>query len=78
MLATIPAALMRLVAPKRTPCGLSRKIWPFEVSEPKILLGSSPVTRLSVIELLSGSLKLTLAPEPMSNDCQLITALLVD
>src|SRR5947207_1401787 len=60
-----------------TPLVLTRNTCPLEVRRPKISDGLMPRTRLSAIADELGWLKLTQAPEPIENVCQLRIALLV-
>jgi hypothetical protein len=57
-----------------TPDWFTSTTWPFAVILPAICDGLGPVTRLSVIALALGWLKLTLCGLPTSKLCQLTAA----
>ena len=65
-------------APNTIPLGLTKMTWPLAFSEPKIWLGLFPTTRFKSTDCELGCITLTLEAEPISNPCQLITALSVD
>jgi hypothetical protein len=70
-----PAVLMTAPLPISTPFGLIRKTRPLALSVPKICDGfGSPMTRLSTVEVEFGWMNRVVSPEPMLNDCQLMTA----
>src|SRR5690349_13901218 len=60
------------------PFGLTRKIWPFADSEPKMLEASLPTTRLSAIEEAPGWRKTTELPAPIEKLCQSMMARALD
>jgi hypothetical protein len=76
--ATIEAALTWAPGAKSTPLGLTRKKDPLAVTLPAMREASPPTTRFNVTDDASGWRKITEAPSPTENDCQLSTARAVD
>src|SRR5687768_10758252 len=68
-----PAVSMRAPAPNTMPCGLTRKTRPFDLSDPRMLEASLPVTRFSTALDADSWTKRVRSPAPIENDCQLMT-----
>ena len=66
----MPPADTLAVAPNRMPFGLTRKIWPLEVNEPKISEALLPSTRFSATAEAEGCWNTTELPAPIEKLCQ--------
>ena len=73
--ATRPATSTTAPRPNTMPFGLIRNTRPFDCREPRIWLGSPPVTRFSTWLALDCWMKRVTSPAPMENDRQSMMAL---
>src|SRR5438445_9209101 len=77
VVAISPPTSIWLPGPNRMPLRLIIHTWPLARTLPLTADAFGPVTRLSVIEALSGCWKVTPAPAPTEKSCQLMTAFLL-
>ena len=69
-----PATSTTAPLPKPMPLGLIRKTRPFDTSEPRMAVGSWPVTRLSTVLAACCWMKRVISSRAMENCCQLMIA----